>query len=185
MIAAGRPSSPATSRLTEPSSPPWRPPAFIAAPRVRHAIHCGRTCASTKLAPRPKPPGSPMQTLQTECGAGEREHAERIAASCRLIETAETPPSLDALAAHAGLSPYHFHRVFKAATGVTPKAYAIAHRRSASASVERRQVRDHSHLRGRLQFQRALLRRRDTVAGHEAGDIPCWRRRRGNPPCDG
>ena len=26
--------------------------------------------------------------------------------------------------ARAGLSPYHFHRVFKAVTGVTPKAYA-------------------------------------------------------------
>src|SRR6185436_2782373 len=32
------------------------------------------------------------------------------------------------LAKHAGLSPYHFHRVFEAATGVTPKAYAAAHR---------------------------------------------------------
>jgi AraC family transcriptional regulator of adaptative response/methylated-DNA-[protein]-cysteine methyltransferase len=26
------------------------------------------------------------------------------------------------------LSPYHFHRVFKAVTGLTPKAYAVAHR---------------------------------------------------------
>ena len=30
--------------------------------------------------------------------------------------------------ATVGLSPYHFHRVFKAVTGVTPKAYAAAHR---------------------------------------------------------
>ena len=40
-------------------------------------------------------------------------------------------PKLAALAASAGLSPYHFHRVFKAITGVTPKAYAAetrAHR---------------------------------------------------------
>src|SRR5690606_27803194 len=37
-------------------------------------------------------------------------------------------PSLDALAEAAGLSRFHFHRVFKAATGVTPKAYADAHR---------------------------------------------------------
>ena len=32
------------------------------------------------------------------------------------------------LASAAGLSPYHFHRVFKAVTGVTPRAYAAAHR---------------------------------------------------------
>ncbi|MBC7831111.1 MAG: bifunctional DNA-binding transcriptional regulator/O6-methylguanine-DNA methyltransferase Ada [Hyphomicrobium sp.] len=61
--------------------------------------------------------------------AGDNDHTGKIAASCRLIETAETTPTLDALAAHAGLSPYHFHRVFKATTGVTPKAYAVAHRR--------------------------------------------------------
>ena len=28
----------------------------------------------------------------------------------------------------AGLSPYHFHRVFRAVTGLTPRAYAAAHR---------------------------------------------------------
>jgi AraC family transcriptional regulator of adaptative response/methylated-DNA-[protein]-cysteine methyltransferase len=54
--------------------------------------------------------------------------AEKIAAACRTIETAETAPSLETLAVQAGLSPYHFHRVFKAATGLTPKAYAVAHR---------------------------------------------------------
>jgi AraC family transcriptional regulator of adaptative response/methylated-DNA-[protein]-cysteine methyltransferase len=52
-----------------------------------------------------------------------------VAAACREIEQAETPPTFKALAAAAGLSPFHFHRVFKAATGVTPKAYARAHRR--------------------------------------------------------
>ena len=51
-----------------------------------------------------------------------------MAEVCRLIEAAEEIPSLDELAAKAGLSPHHFHRVFKAVTGVTPKAYASAHR---------------------------------------------------------
>jgi AraC family transcriptional regulator of adaptative response/methylated-DNA-[protein]-cysteine methyltransferase len=54
--------------------------------------------------------------------------ADKIAAACRHIEAAETPPSLDDLARQAGLSPYHFHRLFKATAGVTPKAYATAHR---------------------------------------------------------
>jgi AraC family transcriptional regulator of adaptative response/methylated-DNA-[protein]-cysteine methyltransferase len=50
------------------------------------------------------------------------------AAACRAIEAAETPPSLAELARRAGLSPHHFHRLFKAAVGVTPKAYADADR---------------------------------------------------------
>ncbi|ESQ87147.1 hypothetical protein ABAC460_20465 [Asticcacaulis sp. AC460] len=51
-----------------------------------------------------------------------------IAEVCRFIETAEVEPRLEELAERAGLSAYHFHRQFKAATGVTPKAYAAAHR---------------------------------------------------------
>lgn len=45
-----------------------------------------------------------------------------------MIETADTPPSLEALAVRLGMSPYHFHRLFKAETGLTPKAYASAFR---------------------------------------------------------
>jgi len=58
----------------------------------------------------------------------EQVHAARVAEICRVIETAEKTPTLATLAKKVGLSPYHFHRVFKAATGVTPKAYAAAHR---------------------------------------------------------
>lgn len=58
----------------------------------------------------------------------EQVHAAKVASICREIEHAETPPSLAAMARRAGLSPHHFHRVFKAVTGVTPKAYAAAHR---------------------------------------------------------
>ncbi len=57
-----------------------------------------------------------------------QQHAEKIAEACRLIETAEEEPKLDALARAVDLSPYHFHRIFKSALGVTPKAYATAHR---------------------------------------------------------
>ena len=55
-------------------------------------------------------------------------HAAAVARACRTIETAEEMPALDALAAAAGMSRFHFHRVFKATTGVTPRAYAAAHR---------------------------------------------------------
>ena len=61
--------------------------------------------------------------------------AALVAAACRRIEQAvaagQSPPSLDELAQAAGPSPHHFHRVFKAVTGLTPKAYAQAHRGNA------------------------------------------------------
>jgi AraC family transcriptional regulator of adaptative response/methylated-DNA-[protein]-cysteine methyltransferase len=56
------------------------------------------------------------------------ERAALVAAACRLIESSETPPSLDELAAGVGMSPFHFHRFFKAETGLTPKAYSSASR---------------------------------------------------------
>ncbi|SFR96018.1 DNA-O6-methylguanine--protein-cysteine S-methyltransferase /Transcriptional regulator Ada [Dyella sp. OK004] len=56
------------------------------------------------------------------------QRAALVAQACRLIEAADTPPSLDELAAQAGMSTFHFHRVFKAETGLTPKAYASAYR---------------------------------------------------------
>ncbi len=66
-----------------------------------------------------------------------RPGADVITAACRTLETAETPPTLDELARQAGLSPFHFHRLFKARTGVTPKAYASQVRdRRAKASLE-------------------------------------------------
>ena len=77
-------------------------------------------------------------------------HAAAVAAACRLVETAEEMPSLDALAGAAGMSRFHFHRVFKATTGMTPRAYAAARR---------------------AQRMRKALRRGDTVteAVYDAG----------------
>lgn len=56
------------------------------------------------------------------------QHAAAVAKACRLIEAAEELPSLDALAERASMSRFHFHRVFRSITGVTPRAYAAAHR---------------------------------------------------------
>jgi AraC family transcriptional regulator of adaptative response/methylated-DNA-[protein]-cysteine methyltransferase len=58
----------------------------------------------------------------------EVQHKAIAIAACRAIESAEVAPSLAELARQAGLSPFHFHRIFKAQTGVTPKAYGTAHR---------------------------------------------------------
>jgi AraC family transcriptional regulator of adaptative response/methylated-DNA-[protein]-cysteine methyltransferase len=55
-------------------------------------------------------------------------HAAAVTAACRAIEASDETPSLAGLAAAAHLSPFHFQRVFKQATGLTPKAYAAARR---------------------------------------------------------
>jgi AraC family transcriptional regulator, regulatory protein of adaptative response / methylated-DNA-[protein]-cysteine methyltransferase len=49
---------------------------------------------------------------------------QAVRRACERIERAEEAPKLSDLAKGAGLSPYHFHRIFKSITGVTPKAYA-------------------------------------------------------------
>ena len=56
------------------------------------------------------------------------QEAAQLARACRSIEGSAGIPLLSALAAEAGMSPFHFHRRFKAAIGVTPRAYAAAHR---------------------------------------------------------
>ena len=56
------------------------------------------------------------------------QHGRVVAAACRRIEQAEKTPLLATLARDAGMSPFHFHRVFKAVTGLTPKGYADARR---------------------------------------------------------
>jgi AraC family transcriptional regulator, regulatory protein of adaptative response / methylated-DNA-[protein]-cysteine methyltransferase len=56
------------------------------------------------------------------------QHAAMATEACRLIETSEGIPSLEALATHAGMSVFHFHRIFKAVMGLTPREYATARR---------------------------------------------------------
>lgn len=81
------------------------------------------TCADAERAGfRPCKRCKPDQASLAE------EHANKIEEACRRIASAETTPTLDELAEAAGLSRYHFHRVFKAVTGLTPKAYAVAER---------------------------------------------------------
>ena len=58
----------------------------------------------------------------------EAENTTLVAKVCRIIEASEEEPSLEDLAGAVGLSPGYFHRVFKAATGLTPKSYAAEFR---------------------------------------------------------
>ena len=66
------------------------------------------------------------------CKPGEPPLAERhaliVARACSLIDAADGEPKLDGLAEACGMSRFHFHRIFKTHTGITPKAYAAAGR---------------------------------------------------------
>jgi AraC family transcriptional regulator of adaptative response/methylated-DNA-[protein]-cysteine methyltransferase len=61
--------------------------------------------------------------------------AQVAAEACAHIAAAETIPTLEDLAKRAGYSPWHFLRLFRAHTGLTPRAFAesVRARRLASA----------------------------------------------------
>lgn len=71
----------------------------------------------------------PCKRCRPDAPTPEASRGRIVAAACRVIERAARPPSLRVLAASAGMSRFHFHRVFSSLTGVTPRAYAVAHRR--------------------------------------------------------
>ncbi len=50
-----------------------------------------------------------------------------MAQACRLLEQ-DAPLTLEALAGQLAMSPFHFHRLFKSVTGMTPKAWQQAWR---------------------------------------------------------
>lgn len=67
--------------------------------------------------------------IQTKLANGhDPKLVEKIEKACRYIESHEDDIVLSDVANHVGISTYHFHRVFKEITGLTPKNYADAHR---------------------------------------------------------
>jgi len=100
-------------------------PSCSARPARRENVSFHRTAADAEAAgfracKRCRPDGRSPGAMR----------AEAVARACRLIDEAEEPPSLDDLAAAAGISRFYFHRLFKEIVGVTPKGYAAARRRA-------------------------------------------------------
>jgi AraC family transcriptional regulator of adaptative response/methylated-DNA-[protein]-cysteine methyltransferase len=98
-------------------------PSCGARPALRRNVRFHDSCADAEQAGfraclRCKPDQPPL---------AER-HAAAVAQACRLIDAAGEAPDLDSLAQASGMSRFHFHRIFKAHTGITPKAYAAAQR---------------------------------------------------------
>jgi AraC family transcriptional regulator, regulatory protein of adaptative response / methylated-DNA-[protein]-cysteine methyltransferase len=63
----------------------------------------------------------------TEMSRAQQQNAA-VEKTCRLLENSDQLPPLSDLAENAGLSRFHFHRIFKATTGLTPRSYFTAHR---------------------------------------------------------
>lgn len=102
-------------------------------------VYCRPTCSSRRAKPSnvafyttgrdaEQAGFRPCRRCRPDLASLSKQHAATIATACRSLDLVEDPPGLDVLAASAGSSPSHFHRVFKASTGVTPKAYAMARR---------------------------------------------------------
>jgi AraC family transcriptional regulator of adaptative response/methylated-DNA-[protein]-cysteine methyltransferase len=72
----------------------------------------------------------PCKRCRPEGPSRQAEIAALVARACRSIEESETLPSLTELASAAGRSSSNFHRIFKAATGLTPRDFAAARRAS-------------------------------------------------------
>lgn len=83
-----------------------------------HATASAAEAAGFRACLRCDPAGS---------GALDRQ-ISRIVNACQTIQEAETPPDLEALAKAEGLSRFHFQRLFRTLTGVTPKIYSLAFR---------------------------------------------------------
>ncbi|WP_232314835.1 bifunctional DNA-binding transcriptional regulator/O6-methylguanine-DNA methyltransferase Ada [Oceanibaculum pacificum] len=114
--------------------------AFVYAVTSTH-IYCRPTCPSRR--PRRENvrfyavPEAAEQAGYRPCKRCRPEAAvpadPRLAAvrrACRRIEQSENPPGLETLAAEAGLSPFHFQRLFKQTVGISPKHYADARRQA-------------------------------------------------------
>ena len=83
-----------------------------------HATNADAERAGFRPCKRCRPDQAPLAEQQ----------AAMVAKLCRHIGAADHLPSLDELAKHAGTSAHHLHRIFKAVTGLTPRAWATAQR---------------------------------------------------------
>ncbi|MGH8382189.1 bifunctional DNA-binding transcriptional regulator/O6-methylguanine-DNA methyltransferase Ada [Pseudomonas sp.] len=101
-----------------------RPSSTSRLPRIDNVEFFDTPAQAEAAGYRPSKRRGADRTLMAE------QHRAQVTRACQLIESAESAPSLNQLAEQLNMSPFHFHRVFKAITGVTPKAYASAHRAS-------------------------------------------------------
>lgn len=64
----------------------------------------------------------PCKRCQPDKASVQQQRLDKITRACKLLEQ-EHPLTLDDLAQQVAMSPFHLHRLFKATTGMTPKAW--------------------------------------------------------------
>lgn len=69
----------------------------------------------------------PCKRCQPDHPTAGHHRLDKIAKACRLLEQ-DAPVTLEVLAQQVAMSRYHFHRLFRATTGMTPKAWQQAFR---------------------------------------------------------
>jgi AraC family transcriptional regulator of adaptative response/methylated-DNA-[protein]-cysteine methyltransferase len=99
-----------------------RPSCGARTPRPENVIFYPDEVQAEKAGFRPCKRCKPTQMSLSE------QYSELVSKLCKQIETQDPPPTLNELALQNLISSFHLHRVFKAITGLTPKAYAKAHR---------------------------------------------------------
>jgi AraC family transcriptional regulator, regulatory protein of adaptative response / methylated-DNA-[protein]-cysteine methyltransferase len=114
--------------------------AFVFAVKTT-GVYCRPSCASRSAKPEnvsffPTPEAAERagfracKRCRPDGPADPDRHVAAVRQACETIASAEEAPSVAALASGAGMSPFHFHRVFKKIAGVTPKGYAAQVRAS-------------------------------------------------------
>jgi len=102
-------------------------------------VYCRPSCSSRR--PRPEnvrfhatPQAAeadgfrPCKRCHPRSASRDQHYAAKIGEACRIIESSRTSLTLAQLARRLHVSKYHFHRLFKRFTGLTPRGYATAHR---------------------------------------------------------
>ncbi|HKM96366.1 MAG TPA: bifunctional DNA-binding transcriptional regulator/O6-methylguanine-DNA methyltransferase Ada [Buttiauxella sp.] len=68
----------------------------------------------------------PCKRCQPDKLTPEQQRIDRITLACRILETRNEPIALAEIATRVAMSPFHFHRLFKQVTGLTPHAFQKA-----------------------------------------------------------
>lgn len=94
--------------------------------RARHALR-QNVCFYTDAAAAEDGGFRACKRCQPDKADPQQQRIDKVAQACRLLEQERTL-TLDELAHEVGVSSYHFHRLFKSVTGMTPRAWQQAWR---------------------------------------------------------